>query len=139
MNKVEIATLGLLIVILALQIYSLNILSKFQVKQEKPQAPEILETKSEWRVDCGNSIENYDAVFIYLPTCPFSMRMKPLVENSDLNWYWINPYDSRCSSINLTKFNFTGFVPHFYCLKTGESHTGALPEEEFNNWINQCK
>jgi len=142
MKKVEIATLTLLTIIVALQLYSilqvvniLSLLSNFQIQQIPSETSQQF---SEWRVDCGNSLENYDAVFIYLDTCPHSQRMKPLVEASKLNWYWINPRDSKCFSLNLSKFNFYGFVPHFYCLKTNQSHTGAMPEDEFKNWTLNC-
>ena len=111
--------------------------------ETKPQPQILSETGEvqEWRNDCSKSTEGYDAVFIYMSTCPYSRRMKPLVENAsdELKWYWINVRDPACASLNLTEFKYKGFVPHFYCLKTGEERTGAMSETDFYEWVNNCK
>jgi len=96
----------------------------------------------EFRSDCNLTLNGtYDAVFIYSETCPHCQKMIPFVsQDKTLKWYWIDGQDSNCKTINLTQFNFGGAVPYFYCLKTGQSHTGEfLTMEDFNNWVVQCK
>jgi len=90
-----------------------------------------------YRSDCKKPLENYDGVFIYSPSCPFSKRMIPLIEKSNLSWYWVNIVDNNCLSLNLSRFDYRGYVPHFYCFRTNSSHTGSLPEDRFNQWVNQ--
>jgi len=87
-----------------------------------------------FKSDCGKEVKGYDGIFIYSPACPFSRRMIPIIEKSKLKWYWANVLDSKCREMNLTEFNYKGFVPHFYCFKTNVSHTGAMSEGRFSNW-----
>jgi len=92
-----------------------------------------------WKNDCGKEFsEKYDGVFIYTQGCPHSKMMKPLVIRSNISWYWIDVTSPKCSKLNLTEFGYKGGVPHFYCTRTGESHTGAMREEDFNEWVMSC-
>jgi len=138
---VEVVIIAALI---GMQIYNSYRISELNSKIENFQSPIINQPikpiqPSDWQVDCGKDLNGYDAVFIYLPTCPHCQRMEPLVKSSELKFYWIDPRLPKCSSINLTKFDFKGFVPHFYCLKNGNSHIGEMPEESFRNWTESCK
>ena len=137
MQKIVIALLALN---LAVSLVNTAILLTSQ-NEAKPQIPSETGEVQEWENDCSKSTEGYDAVFIYMPTCPYSQRMKPLVEKTSdkLKWYWVNVRDPACASLNLTNFKYKGFVPHFYCLKTGEERTGAMSETDFYEWVNNCK
>jgi len=138
---VEIMALAAILIMQIFSIYKILELSEklessrpFQTNQQfQPSVP------LDWQIDCEKDLNGYDAVFIYLPTCPHCQRMEPLVKSSDLKFYWINVGNPQCSSLNLTEFNFQGFVPHFYCLKNGNSHIGEMPEEQFRNWTKSCK
>lgn len=113
-----------------------------QISQKMERITEFLfpqQSQVEWKSDCEKSLNGYGAVFIYLPTCHHCQKMKPLVEEAEIKFYWVNPQNSKCANLNLTEFNFQGFVPHFYCLKTKDSHTGELPKEQFDAWVNNCK
>lgn len=101
--------------------------------QDNPHNVYSIQTTN-WRNDCGKPLDGYDGLFVYMTTCPFSNRMKPLVEKSNLKWYWVDVTSPECRSLNFSKFNFAGFVPHFYCLKSGNFHVGAMTEEQFLNW-----
>jgi len=112
--------------------YSINLkLSNLTLKENPAPQPN---NPGNFRSDCEKELEGYDGVFVYSPNCPFSRRMIPLVEKSELKWYWINVLDSNCRKFNLTGFDYKGFVPHFYCFRTNSSHTGAMSEERFLNW-----
>ncbi|MCD6572263.1 MAG: hypothetical protein J7K62_03225 [Thermoplasmata archaeon] len=113
-----------------------NLFSKIQPTNNNQQ-PQV-----SWKNDCSKSFDNksYDGVFIYMSTCPHCTKMKPLVESSDMKWYWIDAVNSTCySDLNFTKFGFNGYVPHFYCIRTGKSHTGEMSEDLFNEWVRECK
>lgn len=43
-----------------------------------------------------------------------------------MKWYWVDADDDRCAETDLTGFGFEDFVPHFYCIKTGESHNQSI-------------
>jgi len=91
------------------------------------------------RNDCDKDVKGYEAVFIYSPTCPHCQKMKPLVSNSSLKWYWVNVYNQTCMSLNLSVFKFEGWVPTFYCLKTGNVHVGEMTQEDFQKWVASCR
>lgn len=145
MKKLEIINTSLLIFIVILLTYQSFQLGKIgsllnsSVQDIPKQIQQTNKAQTNWRVDCGNSLDNYDAVFIYSPFCPHSARMKPLVENADIKFYWINPFDSRCSGMNLAQFNYSRFVPHFYCLKSHKFRIGEMSSQDFKKWVDDCK
>jgi len=98
----------------------------------------ITKKKIDIKVDCNNTIDGYDAVFIYSPSCPHCRKMIPMVESSNIKWYWIYPGNPSCKDINYTRFGFKGYVPHFYCLKNGYNHTGEMTEDMFQEWVSGC-
>jgi len=118
-------------------IYNLNSRPTETSQQTQPQSN--VQSNVQFKLDCGKSLDNYDAIFIYVPTCPHCQKMEPLVEKSSIKFYWINPQEVSCAGLNLTKFNFGGYIPHFYCIKTGDFYTGEMPEQDFNTWVNKCK
>ncbi|MEM5866323.1 MAG: hypothetical protein QXG39_00185 [Candidatus Aenigmatarchaeota archaeon] len=86
--------------------------------------------------DCGKSLNGYEVVFAYMPTCPYCARMKPLVESSSAKFYWLDI--TNCPSMNFSEIKFTGYVPHFYCVKTGSFRVGAMSEDVFKSWVENC-
>jgi len=136
--RIQLSTILLLLLII-LSITQIVLLHQLSVQlltiaiQQPNHNPENIQI-SNWKNDCGKPLEGYDGLFVYMTTCPFSNRMKPLVEKSNLKWYWVDVRDPKCKNINLSKFNYSGYVPFFYCFKTGSYHVGAMPEEQFINW-----
>jgi len=149
-NKRDIVFYALLVLYLVSGVsYSMHIRERFASLEERialleekitsNQPSTIRQPQTSWENDCDKELNGeYDGVFIYMATCPHCNRMKPLVEASNMNWYWIDAVDTTCRELNWTKFGFKGFVPHFYCTRTGESHTGAMREEDFNEWVMSC-
>jgi hypothetical protein len=135
----------IIIVLLLINIYlNFSILSKNQTQQpqnlqQNAQINIQPQTQVSFKNDCNKDLNGYDAIFMYMATCPHCQKMKPLVEKSDLKWYWVNVEDPNCYKLNFTRFNFQGYIPHFYCLKTNSSYTGEMPESAFEEWVNNCK
>jgi hypothetical protein len=129
--------------LLLINIYlNFSLLSKIQPKSQlqvqNSQTNLQPQTQVSFKNDCNKNLNGYDAVFMYLTTCPHCQKMEPLVEKSSLNWYWINVQDPNCYKLNFTEFKYQGYIPHFYCLKTGSWYTGEMPEEDFENWVRNC-
>jgi hypothetical protein len=140
MNKIQLIFNIVIIGLFLVNIYlNFSFLSKIQEPQtQNLQNNQVPQTQVSFRNDCNKDLNGYDAVFMYLATCPHCQKMEPLVEKDSLNWYWVNVQDPSCSRLNFTDFKYQGYIPHFYCLKTGSWYTGEMPEKSFEDWTRNC-
>lgn len=90
-----------------------------------------------------NNVTKDTTLFIYLDSCPYCKKMKPIVNSLELDGYsfkWISADNNEGKKLLRDCFSdvLTGAVPQFICAKNGETIVGEMPLEKLQEFSVAC-